>query len=109
MEQLNKVELRGIVGNVRIQPIGNTRMARLSVATDYGYKSRSGECIIETTWHKVTAFEGAKITALDELGRGDAVHVLGRLRMQRYARPDGTEATCYDILATELHKIDREG
>ena len=49
MEQLNRIELRGIVGNARIQNIGDTEMARFSVATDHAFKNRSGEAVIETT------------------------------------------------------------
>ena len=48
MEQLNSVTLRGIIGNARIQTIGDTEMARFSVATDHAYKNRSGEAVIET-------------------------------------------------------------
>ena len=49
MEQLNSVILRGIIGNARIQNIGDTEMARFSVATDHAYKNRSGEAVIEVT------------------------------------------------------------
>ena len=49
MEQLNSVTLRGIIGNARIQTIGDTEMARFSVATDHAFKNRSGEAVIETT------------------------------------------------------------
>ena len=49
MEQLNSVILRGIIGNARIQNIGDTQMARFSVATDHAFKNRSGEAVIETT------------------------------------------------------------
>ena len=45
MEQLNSVILRGIIGNARIQNIGETQMARFSLATNYAFKSRSGEAI----------------------------------------------------------------
>ena len=40
MKQLNSVILRGIIGNARIQNIGDTQMARFSVATDHAYKNR---------------------------------------------------------------------
>ena len=58
MEQLNRVELRGVVGSVRLQKIGNTQVANFTVATSLAYKDRSGSPIIETTWHNVTAWEG---------------------------------------------------
>ena len=49
MEQINRIELIGIIGNARIQTIGNTKAARLSIATNYAYRSQSGEAVIETT------------------------------------------------------------
>ena len=54
MEQLNSVTLRGIIGNARIQNIGDTQMARFSVATDHIFKNRSGEAVCETTCYPKT-------------------------------------------------------
>ena len=50
MEQLNRIEIRGNVGAVRLQVVGNSRVAKISVATNYVYKGRDGEPVIETTW-----------------------------------------------------------
>ncbi len=49
MEQLNRIEIRGNVGAVRLQVVGNSRVAKISVATNYVYKGRDGEPVIETT------------------------------------------------------------
>lgn len=40
MEQLNKVELRGNIGTVRIQNVGDSKVARLSVATNIIYRGQ---------------------------------------------------------------------
>ena len=66
MEQLNSVTLRGIIGNARIQNIGDTEMARFSVATDHAFKNRSGEAVIEA-----------------------GVEVKGRLRNNRFTDSNG--------------------
>ncbi len=58
MEQLNKVELRGIVGSVRVQSVADTKVANFSVATNNAFKSQAGAIVIETTWHNVVAWEG---------------------------------------------------
>ena len=50
MEQLNKVEIRGIVGSVYVKDFGNTKVANFSVATNHAYKSQDGSLVIETTW-----------------------------------------------------------
>ena len=47
-------------------------MARFSVATDHAFKNRSGEAVIETTWHQVTAFKSDRMpdfSALSSAGR----------------------------------------
>ncbi|MBQ6957007.1 MAG: hypothetical protein IJP77_00430 [Bacteroidales bacterium] len=54
MEQLNKVEIRGIVGSVYVKDFGNTKVANISVATQYGYKSKDGSAVIETTCYPKT-------------------------------------------------------
>ena len=58
MEQINKIELRGNVGNVKLQTVGNNENIRFSVATNYAYKDKEGRPVIETTWHNVTAWNG---------------------------------------------------
>lgn len=106
MEQLNKVELRGVIGNIRVQNIGDTELARFSVATDYAFKNRSGEAIIETTWHQVTAFKSDRMCDFSELQRGSRVRVLGRLRNNRFTDSNGVERTVTEIIANEVRKIE---
>lgn len=108
MEQLNKVELRGVVGSVRLQKIGNTQVANFTVATSLAYKDRSANPIIETTWHNVTAWEGRDVQHLKELERGRNLHIIGRIRNQRYSTSDGTERSCIDILANKLEIIQED-
>ena len=40
MEQLNKIELKGNVGNVRISDVGENKVARFSLATNFIHKPR---------------------------------------------------------------------
>ena len=102
MEQLNQVIIRGIIGNARIQDIGNTQMARFSVATDYIYRNRQGEQVIETTWHQVTAFRNDRMPDFAGLVRGAGVEVKGRLRNNRYTDANGVERTVTEILAKSI-------
>ncbi|MBO6248454.1 MAG: single-stranded DNA-binding protein [Bacteroidales bacterium] len=107
MEQLNRIEIRGNVGSVNILKVGNTRVAHFSVATNFAYKDRNGEPVIETTWHNVTAWEGNKgIPSLDLISKGFPVYVVGRLRVQKYISGDGTERTSYDVIANTLEIVD---
>ena len=108
MEQLNSVILRGIIGNARIQNIGETQMARFSVATNYAYKNRSGEAIIDTTWHQVTAFKNDKMPDFSTLVKGVGVEVKGRLRNNRYTDSNGVERVITEILANKIDIINKE-
>lgn len=101
MEQLNRVELRGVVGSVRESKVGDLIFVRLTVATNYMYKSKDGSPVIETTWHQVEKF----FDRSPEFKKGDKVYVLGRLRAQRYTRENGDEQiSCY-VHAMVLGKI----
>lgn len=102
MEQLNRIELVGLIGAVRISEVSNTKIARLSVATNYAYKTASGEAVIETTWHNATIFQSPKFPDLSTLEKGMPLHIVGRLRAQRYTTSDGTERVSYEILAQSV-------
>ena len=105
MEQLNSVTLRGIIGNARIQTIGDTEMARFSVATDHIFKNRSGEVVCETTWHQCTAFKSEKMPDFSSLVKGAGVEVKGRLRNNRFTDSNGVERTVTEILASQVSVI----
>ncbi len=104
MEQLNKVELRGILGVFRVMPVGDTRCATMSVATNYCFKDADGCPVIETTWHLVTAWEGKDCPDLSIFEKGDSVHIIGRLRNRRYVDASGMERNQTDIIAQTLEK-----
>jgi single-strand DNA-binding protein len=106
MEQLNRVELRGIVGSVRIQTYDESKMARIGLATNSAYKDREGAAVIDTSWHNVIAWEGRNIQGLDKIGKGTKLHVLGRIRYQNYTGVDGIDRTGTDILASQIKIID---
>ena len=106
MEQLNKVELRGVVGNVRIQTFDQSRMARIGLATNYAYKDREGAAVIDTSWHNVVAWEGRTIQGLEKITKGTKLHVFGRIRYQNYTGVDGVDRTGTDIIANRIQIID---
>lgn len=106
MEQLNRIELRGNVGSVRLQTYEGNQMAHLTLATNVAYKDRDGAAIIETTWHNISAWEGRNIQNLDCISKGSKLYVQGRLRTQKYIGADGVERTSTDVLANRLVLID---
>lgn len=102
LQQLNRVQLRGYIGSIKVQTIGSSKVARFSVATNYAYKDAQGYCVIETTWSNVVA---QNITCLDSLKKGDAVEVIGRLKNQRYTGTDGIEHYVTEIIAQTVTPI----
>lgn len=100
MEFLNKIEIRGIVGQVSFAEVGEKRHANFSVCTQYAYKNQSGEAVVETTWFNVSAWEGPK-NGIDNLQKGAQVFVSGRIRT-RYYEGNGCERILQEVEAQEV-------
>ena len=100
MEFLNKIEIRGIVGQVNFTEVGEKKLARFSVCTQYGHKNQNGEAVTDTTWFNVSAWEGPK-NGIDNLQKGAQVYVSGRIRTQYY-EGDGFERILQEVVAQEV-------
>lgn len=101
MEMLNKIEVAGIVGRADTQPIGKQSTTRFSLATQYAYKDKAGESVIETTWFSCTASSAVCPNARN-VEKGDNVRVAGRLKMRTYSAPDGEERQLPEIVVNEI-------
>lgn len=108
MEQLNRIELRGTIGNVRLQNYNDSVVAHFTLVTNYAYKDREGSPVIETTWHNVSAWEGKDVPNLAELMKGGKVYVSGRIRTQKYTGADGIDRTSTEVVAKRVVLIDEE-
>jgi len=108
MQQLNKIELKGIVGNIRIQEFDGNRMARIGLATNYAYRDRNGAAVIDTSWHNIIAWEGRNIKDLDKIAKHTKLHVIGRIRYQNYTGVDGVNRIGVDIVASHVEIIQDE-
>lgn len=102
MEQLNKIELSGNVGTVRISDVGENKVAKFSLATNYVYKNRNGDAVIETTWHNVVAWSGKEMPDIEKIQKGCGLYVCGRLRSSKYTASDGTEKQIYEVIANKI-------
>ncbi len=108
MQQLNRIELKGIVGNIRIQESDGNRMARIGLATNYAYKDRNGTAVVDTSWHNITAWEDQNIKDLDKIAKYTKLHVIGRIRYQSYTGVDGVNRVGVDIVASHVKIIQDE-
>ncbi|MCM1176686.1 MAG: single-stranded DNA-binding protein [Bacteroidales bacterium] len=105
MEQhLNKIELRGNVGNVRFSETSAGKVARFSLATNHIVKDNN----VETTWHNIVAWEGKSIRNTDKIAKGSRVYVCGRMRLAKFTGNDGTEKQIYEVVANKLTVEDME-
>ena len=109
MEQLNRIELTGIVGNVRLTDVSSCKCARLSLVTNFAYKAADGSVVVESTWHNISAFSSRQISCLDKLEKGSKLHVVGRLVNRRYIGEDGTERQYCEIRANRMDLIEDSG
>lgn len=104
MEYLNRIELRGCIGSIKTFSVGDAKVARFALATEYICHNRQGEAIVEVTWHNVSAWQSDSIS-LEGLAQGAQVHVIGRIRAQRYTAADGSERTIYEVIAGEMEVL----
>lgn len=102
MEYINRIELQGEVGTIRINNVNNKQVASFSLATQFLSKNHLGDFVCETTWHHISAWEGKNVCNLSLLGKGVNVRVVGRIRTIRYTGADGCEKTFNEVLASEV-------
>ena len=109
MEQLNRVILRGFVGNVSIFNGAGKVMERLSVGTGNAYKASDGTPVIDTEWHRIICWEGKYIKDLDKLQKGSRVQIEGRIHYGRFTGEDMVERYYTEIQASKLEILPDEG
>lgn len=104
MEQLNKIILRGLVGNAAFRSYDGKGQNRFSIATSYAFKSRDGQANIETLWLPVSAWEGRNISLQDlqQIEKGTVVYVEGRLRLNKFVNTEGVEKQSHEVIANYL-------
>lgn len=112
MASVNKVILLGNLGRdpeVRYLPSGDP-VANITIATSSRYKSKTGEMVEETEWHRVTFFGRLAEIAAQYLKKGRPVYVEGRIKTRKYTDKDGIEKYATDIIANEMQLLGgREG
>ena len=105
MDYINKVELRGNVGTVRLNEHNGKQVVNFSLATELLYKSREGVPVSEMTWHNVVAWSGKDIADLNLITKGTPVHLTGRIRSNKYTSADGVEKYFYEVMANKLRIV----
>lgn len=101
---INRVELQGRIGTVRIMSVGDSLVANFSIMTEYQYATSEGVQVVEASWFNAVAFEKTGIS-LEGLTRGASVHLEGRLRNTRYTDASGCEKFFTEVVVNTLDVI----
>ena len=105
MDCLNRIELRGVVGNARKQKVADRTVVSFSLATDYAFTDAQSSHIIETTWHRCVVWSSDSNPDIEKLEKGCRAYVAGRLRAQRYTDANGIERSFYEVVASTVRLV----
>ena len=105
MEYLNRIQIRGTVGAVRLNEIHGTKVANLSVATEYLKQMPGGSPACEVTWHNVVCWQSESADSLENIDRGTAIYVEGRMKSTQYTSTSGEKKNFYEIIASRLEVV----
>lgn len=105
IQYLNRVEIAGVVGDIRITEVSGLKMARIAVCTQQAFRNSEGAVYLNTDWHNVVAFNGEDVANIETIKRRDAIKVEGRLRTGVFSPADGDEVRVTEILAHKLEIV----
>ena len=104
---VNVIYLIGLLGRDPEEVhAGQSRFARLSVATDDGYRDQSGQKVEHTTWHSVAVSGKTADFVLRYLHKGSQVLVQGRYLSRKYQTKDGRDAVSWYVQAQRVQSLD---
>lgn len=102
MQNIAEFRIIGRVGSVDT----TDKVTHVSVAANYNRKD-GDEWKTDTHWNRVTFFRQLAERAAD-LGKGDLVHITGRVRQNSY-EADGTRHYTVDLIAARVATIIKNG
>ena len=98
-ESINKVELQGPIYGLKQQNCGSYKMYNFILTTSYEYKSKDGSMYSELTHHNVQALDPE---VEGELENQKCVHLIGRLRHNKYLDSEGKERVITSVVASKI-------
>ena len=105
MEQINKIEIRGRVGNSRIVEVSGKNVCHFSVATNSVFRTTDGQMVEEVTWHNCTLWGSRKYPDLGIVKVGGGIEVKGRMKISRYTGSDGVDRYSYEVIVSECKPL----
>lgn len=93
----------------RIAKVGDSSVARFSLATSEIFKDRNGDIKEEVTWHNICVWAARGMPQLSDIKKGQLVYVLGRIRNVKYTSMEGEDRHYQEIVATKLDFVNPDG
>ena len=111
MEYLNRVELRGRVGNTVCKTYGyeGKKYNRFSLCTERVYNDREGCQVVEVMWHNCMVFGRQDLPDVETITKGAVVELNGRLRNSKYTDVSGAERTISEVLVQDFKVLASDG
>ena len=106
MEHINKVELQGCVGAIRLNNISGRKMINFSLRTEHLHTTHLGENVMTATWHQVVAWQNVTKVDVESISKGDMVKVTGRLNNVSYRSATGESIVMTEVLANTLEMVE---
>ena len=105
----NKVTLIGHLGkDPEIRSLDeNTKVARITLATNESFKGKDGEWQERTEWHNIVAWRGAAERAERQLKKGMLTFVEGKIGYRKYTDKEGIERYTTDITAFIIKPLEK--
>ncbi len=100
----NSVYLVGRLGNdPELKDLdGGNKLVKFSLATNEFYKTKKGESVEKTDWHRIVGF-GPMAENMDKiLKKGSMVAIQGKIEYQKYTDKEGVEKYSTDIKAFDF-------
>ena len=106
---MNKVILSGHAGrDAEIRTLDNgTPVARVSLATNDGYKSKSGEWIEKTNWHTLIFWRGAAERAAETITKGTKLLIEGKIENRSWTDKEGNERQTTEVVVNYFEYLNR--
>ena len=100
MEPLNKIQLRGVIEDVKTTVFGNLNLYNIRIIVATPFTSMDGDNVVNMQRFNVRYFSSSDESAL--LSRGNSIEVNGRLDSVSYVDSSGENRTYIDIRAQEI-------
>ena len=101
---MNKSILHGNVGkDPEVKTIGESKVAKFSLATNKTFKNASGEKETKTEWHNIILWGKLAELAEKYVTKGSQLIVVGEITYRSYTNKDGATVYVTEIVGNEMH------